>query len=213
MFGVSHFAQSSGQVVGTVFDPYEAVVPVATITFTKGKLKMRTTTNESGAYRVELPAGIYRVTVKRQGFLPYRRASFEVHPSESVVINIALAISHIPVGVLYIGPASKAPRFPPDPPLNYDLHQLVDSTKQRRELLIEYANRRKKAGLVEYTNGTASCDSFLIYADKLSFFRNGTRIEAIGNVIVEDGKQRYKTNRTVVSLRQGCRIDGKSLNL
>ncbi len=99
---------------------------------------------------VELSAGLYQVSLEAQGLLPYRRAPFSVRPRDSVMINIAPAVSSIPVGVLYVGPPDKAPRFPPDKPLKYDSFSLDSSPGEPHEVLVEF----KKSESVELQSST-----------------------------------------------------------
>ena len=87
LFAAVVLGQPSGKLAGTVSDLNEARVHGATVVVTIKGVTRTTTTNEEGAYELDLPSGIYRITVASIGFCPSRRASFRIKPSTAVTFN------------------------------------------------------------------------------------------------------------------------------
>ena len=87
---------STGRIIGVVTDPQGAVVAGATVKVanTSTNVAWNTVTDESGSYRVlELPIGIYTVTVERKGF------STTVTDPQELTINQSLRIDvHVELG-------------------------------------------------------------------------------------------------------------------
>lgn len=88
-------AQQTGNIVGTVRDPADAVVPGATVRLTNVETQFQrvVTTNESGEYVASsLPIGGYTVSVEKPGFRKLDRAGITVTTALTVTLDLQLAI-------------------------------------------------------------------------------------------------------------------------
>src|SRR5580692_7871316 len=86
---------SSGTVAGTVADPSNAVVPGATVTLTDSSTNLARTaaTNKDGRYIfVDVPPGVYSISVAKSGFATSKTEKQEVRVGESITINLAMQV-------------------------------------------------------------------------------------------------------------------------
>jgi hypothetical protein len=194
---------STGRVIGRVYDPNDAVFTGVDVIITDGKTEYHLKTSSEGIYKAELPEGIYRVTVKGRGLLPFRRAAFRIAAGKSVMINIAPAISSIPTSILYIGPPEKAPHFPPDKPLTYDSFPIKNVDTPKLELLVEYKQKKSEKQILQYGRATVSYDAFLLSADQVELDEKEMTVDLIGNVLVEDGTKRGRFERATFRIVNG----------
>ena len=102
--------QKTSQIAGRVTDPNGAAIPDVSVTITSAKagIQRAVLTDESGIFKVSVPAGVYYVTVD----LPGDRKIFEVavSPGESKTINFAMKPGEPP------RPISDAAAPPPPEP-------------------------------------------------------------------------------------------------
>lgn len=85
-----------GVVVGTIFDSTGAVLPGADVTLTNvgTNITQNMKSGSDGGYRFSLvPPGMYKLTVKSSGFTPKEINEVKVDPSETVPINVTLAVA------------------------------------------------------------------------------------------------------------------------
>jgi hypothetical protein len=202
----------TGHIKGTAYDPNEAVIPGLKIRFGKvndlegfessDEVEREVVTNKEGSYEIELPVGVYSLETESQGFIPFERADFLVLPNSMTMINIVPKPSSVPVGVLYVGPSDKAPRFPEDKKPETDEYTVMHPSGVPLEIRIEYAKKKERGGFNIYNNVVMSYNALIVYADKMSVDtkKKRGRMEAEGDVIVEDGKQRLKAKKVVVEL-------------
>jgi Carboxypeptidase regulatory-like domain len=97
LLATAAWAQSTtqGAIGGTVADPQNLVVPnaVVTVTNTGTNQAQSATTNETGYFRVvQLQPGTYTVTVKAQGFAPYKAENVIVSVGSLTPVNPHLTI-------------------------------------------------------------------------------------------------------------------------
>ncbi len=86
---------TSGNLVGTVFDPSGATVPAATISVTNTATgaQSRTNTSASGEYRFSnLPAGSYTLSTEATGFAPAKMDNVAVRINLTGTMNVTLAV-------------------------------------------------------------------------------------------------------------------------
>ncbi len=181
--------QVTGEVRGTVMDFNEAVIPNAAVIFERYKTKVRVVSNEAGNYMAELPTGEYRVTTEIYGFSPFRRAAFKIQSNTPILINIV----PVPQAISY---GTVAPQF-------YYESFSVPALNNSLDLLIRFRTQRKYRGIIEYRKVLVSYDVLTIYADSLRLNQKAFRLEANGNVVVEDGKQRVHVKRAEVEFKTG----------
>jgi hypothetical protein len=88
------FAQSSGSISGTVLDSTGAVIPSATVTAQNLGTGLTTTntTNGSGFYLMQLPAGSYKVQASATGFQSLVHDNIVVDALASVPLDMTLTI-------------------------------------------------------------------------------------------------------------------------
>ena len=183
-------AQAMGHVRGKVMDFNEAVIPGVTVIFESGQTKRTVVSDEAGNFGIELPAGIYQVTTETYNFFPFRRAAFRVQPGTVMAINVV----PVPRAVSY---GTEARRF------YYESFSPPHAFGDPLDLLIRFSKQQQHKGIIEYSEAMASYDALTIYADKLCLDPKTPRLEAAGNVVVEDGKQRVQAKRAEVEFKAG----------
>lgn len=196
-------AQTTGQVRGTVVDVNDARVAGATITVEGEGATRAVTTAEDGTYRIELPTGIYRIRVNSRGFCPARRAPFRVQPSTDVMLNFILTACPIVNNITVVNGqyAGETDRY--QDPFREEVFRLAHPSGAPLELLLRYKERREDGSIIEYREAALSYDALMIRADKVRLDPRTFRVEAEGNVIVEDGKRCVRARRAVVNLQTG----------
>jgi hypothetical protein len=80
-----------GFVEGALTDESGAVIPDTVAIIRNKKMKWKIAFDEEGRYKVELPQGIYRMSIDIPGYSPFRRR-LRVLPHREVVLNITLVI-------------------------------------------------------------------------------------------------------------------------
>lgn len=209
-------AQSSGnlrgRVSGTVFDANGSVVLNVKVVFDSAGLKREALTNDEGYYGIELPAGVYRVTAHNAGFCPYQRAPFRLQPSAETLLDLTLTVCPIANLLHY----DKAGNYVGEEcryidPLASETFAIKGLSNAPRDLLVRYGRRKEQGEVVQYErakieNGipegvTVSYDVLTIVADRVTFNKQTFRLEAEGNVKVQDGKQRLGFKSIALDLK------------
>ena len=220
----SSTTKATGWLSGTVVDINEARVSGATITIEGEGLTRAIATAEDGTYRIELPVATYRIKATGTGFCPARRAPFRARSSTSMILNFALIPCPIVSGIeikngQYVGETDRY-----KDPLKEEVFPLVHPSGAPLELLVRYGARQENREIIEY-RGTVvgydehldtpagfirrqkylkvafSYDSLMIRADKVQLDPKSFRLEAEGNVVIEDGKRCVTARRVLVDLR------------
>lgn len=214
----------TGQLSGTVVDMNNSRVSGATVTVEGEGLKRAVATAEDGTYKIELPVGTYRIKTARTGFCPDRRAPFRALSSTSIILNFTL----IPCSIVnditikngqYVGETDRY-----KDPFKEEVFPLVHAAGAPLELLVRYGSRQQDQNIIEYRGAvvgydehadtpagsvrrdkylgvTISYDLLTIRADKVRLDQTTFRIEAEGNVVVEDGKRCVQAKRVVADLK------------
>ena len=103
---------TTADIHGTVFDPNQAVIVGAALTFTDkdAESEFSAKTNAEGAFKVVLPAGYYEVTVHATNFAPARRF-VDLCANSSVLVNVRLEVqgSYDPIVVVDEAEVSTSP--------------------------------------------------------------------------------------------------------
>jgi hypothetical protein len=224
LLNVSFTARATGEVRGTVIDMNDARVSRATITVEGDGLSRTVATSDDGTYKIELPLGTYRIKATRIGFFPGRRAPFRAVSSASIILNFTL----IPCSIVneitiksgqYVGEKDRY-----EDPFKEEVFPLVHPTGTQLELSVRYGSRQEDQNIVEYRGtvipyeahadtptGSVRRDKYLgvtisynlltIRADQVRLDPTTFRLEAEGNVVVEDGKRCDKGRRVVADLK------------
>lgn len=194
--------RSVGRVRGAVMDINGAVWPGVTVVFEKEQTKWQVISDEVGGYEIELPEGIYRVTIESPNFYPFRRAAFYVRAGEVVVINLVVVPLPI-VSELSVATSPKLSSEAKRHPFQYESFLVPDSPDEQLELLVRFSEKRRQGSIVEYGKAMISYNTLTIYADRAWLNLKTFCLEARGDVIVEDGKQRQRARSTVIGFKAG----------
>lgn len=220
----SFIEHARGHVSGTVIDLDEARVSAATITIEGEGLTQSVATADDGTFQFELPVGTYRIRAARTGFCPIRRAPFRTSESSSIIINFTL----IPCPIVndltikngkYVGETDRY-----KDPFKEEVFAIA-SPNALLELLVRYGSRQENQNTIEYRGAfvsyesastpnrsarpgkylgvSISYDSLMIRADKIQLDPKTVRLEAEGNVVVEDGRQRTYGQHTAIHFESG----------
>ena len=84
--------EEMGQIKGVILDPNDARVPSAIVTIESAKVKLKVKSGSEGNFEVELPAGLYRITIRADGFRKFEFSPFNVKPNVSELVNIHLEV-------------------------------------------------------------------------------------------------------------------------
>jgi len=156
-----------------------------------------------GAYEAELPPGIYEISTEISGWYAVRRARFRLLPGMTITITLAppLRVSSVALEVTTSGISEPVTTLPPP---KYDSFLLPPLASAQLDLVIRFVRKRTRMGFVKYDGGTiATYNALTLSATKLRLDRRTFRIEAEGNVIVEDGKDRTHAKGAVVEFKEG----------
>jgi Carboxypeptidase regulatory-like domain/TonB dependent receptor-like, beta-barrel len=101
------YAQTTGRILGVVRDESKAVLPGATVTATSPVMPGRAvtaTTNGQGEYQLlNLPPGVYQITVELTGFSSYKEEDLRVTAGGTVERNVGLAIGAVTESITVSG--------------------------------------------------------------------------------------------------------------
>lgn len=91
------------RIVGTLTDPNGAMIPGATVRLRNAKIDRHTTVNAEGAYIfIQIPAGIYDLTINSPGFREQKVKSLVINDNEKIDLDVVIASSeyHEMMGVV-----------------------------------------------------------------------------------------------------------------
>ena len=84
--------QGIGKIKGLILDANDARVARAVVRIENAKFKREVKSGAEGNFEVELPAGLYRITVRADGFRKFEYSPFNVKPNASEILNIRLEV-------------------------------------------------------------------------------------------------------------------------
>ena len=90
----------TGTVEGIVVNRFDARIANASIKIENNRVKRTAPANGEGVFQIELPTGIYRITVYSPGFGLYRRESIKIRANNRTKLTI-------PLNVAAVGPCPK----------------------------------------------------------------------------------------------------------
>jgi HAMP domain-containing protein len=84
----------AGTIIGTVLDKNEARVAGATIEIENVELSRVVRSNDEGSFEVELPAGLYRMTVEMDGFKKFVLSPLRVKAGTRELVSVHMEVKH-----------------------------------------------------------------------------------------------------------------------
>jgi hypothetical protein len=87
-----HEKQKQGRVSGTVLDVNDSRVTKAKVTLMRDPEAREILTDEEGKFDVQLPAGVYRITVSADHFCKFEKDNLVITTGTTELINIHLEV-------------------------------------------------------------------------------------------------------------------------
>ena len=82
----------TGKIIGSVLDANNARIVGATIKVRQQRFKREVRSDEEGEFTVELPAGVYQITVEQPGFRRFELPSYRVEANVSAVLTVQMKV-------------------------------------------------------------------------------------------------------------------------
>jgi len=205
--------QPVGKVRISIFDTIDRIVPNITITIQGNGVIHKFTSGEKAYYEFDLAPGIYTViSDKGNGYyFPFRRSAFKIESETTTLINVLPINRVLTIGTV-IGDRDVT-QLAPEP--KYESLKVTDTSTTEIGIVVQYDHKREQAKSIEYRDGArpfsgvvVTYGALTIIADVVSIDKVTLRVEAIGNVIVEDGKTRFQADRKVIEFRKGKAVLG-----
>jgi hypothetical protein len=86
----------------------------------------------------------------------------------------------------------------------YDVYSIPHVPDKAIKLLVRYDKKSSSGESVDYRSVMVSYDALAIYANQVHFDRKKFIVSAQGDVIVEDGTQRFKATNVTVRFNNGA---------
>ncbi|HEY0005752.1 MAG TPA: carboxypeptidase-like regulatory domain-containing protein [Pyrinomonadaceae bacterium] len=80
------------KITGTVLDANQARVTDATIKIENARFSLKLQSNDEGKFEAELPAGTYRIIVRKDGFRRFELSPFRARANSSEQVSIRLEV-------------------------------------------------------------------------------------------------------------------------
>ncbi|MCC6453217.1 MAG: carboxypeptidase regulatory-like domain-containing protein [Acidobacteria bacterium] len=187
-------AEKTGKIVGSIFDPNDAVILGTEVTVSSGSFSRSAFPEpRSGEFSFDVPAGVYTITTKRTQWFEVRRASFIVRAGETVMIDLrprlylrsqALVFTNKGLRDVYeYAPQAKGEEFLPfsDSPMN---------------VFVEFETKQMSGNITEYREATLTYNDLSISANLIQVDRKALSVEATGRV-TSDRDGTHKKSRSI----------------
>lgn len=219
-------AKQTFKLSGIVMDITEARVVGATITVLGEGVERTFITADDGSYKVDLPLGIYSITVTGTGFCTARRPVFRVQSRADVKFNFTLVVCPAVNTINITNGQFKGESDSYQAPYKEDLFP-IKSIEKPFELLIQYGERAEDKNIIQYAGFrssiqyqyagnrrsidkclgvTISYNLLTIHADKVRLDKKTLKLEAVGNVVVEDNKQLVRAKQAELTFEAGVPV-------
>jgi hypothetical protein len=174
----------------------------AQVTFRNAKLSQIVSTSEAGTYETDLPLGIYTMHVEALQFRSYRRPEFRMMKPINITINVVLARVPPTRGVFNREYGALPPRREGASNITYhdgDFFSIPSSDGAPLRLYISYVKRIRTDYSYDYAGDDdppyedpvfVAYDLFSLRANTVLYDMESRRLDARGNVVVEDGSGR-----------------------
>ena len=178
-----------GKVTGSIFDQQDAVIPGTEITIENQNFRKNAISDTDGTYTFELPPGIYTVATKQGTWNAAKRANFLVRASETTTINLSPTIRITSIA-LEITPKGTQDVYTYNDKLKYD--EFFPFPNSPLNVVVEYGKKKRKGVITEYRNAKFTYNNQSVFADILRLDRKNLRVEAKGNLTVDQNGKREK---------------------
>lgn len=200
-----------GRVMGIVSDiNANRVVNAKVIIEGKGSTTIAPT-QEDGTYTFDLPAALYRISVKGFGFCPMRRAPFRLGRNTITVFNFSLLTCSID---LVLSGDSRGYRTAEDRytiPFKEDVFHMVDKSRSSLYSLVQYVRRVRKGGSFCYS-GVAprgvglsspimSHNLLTVRANEICVDKHRLRVVASDGVSGENGSRSFHGRIAIITFK------------
>src|SRR5687768_16852395 len=91
-FAEPSLSSPHGRIIGVVHDANNARIVGATIKIKNARFYREVRSGEEGDFEVELPAGLYRITVEQPGFRRFELSSFRVNADGSQTVSVHMKV-------------------------------------------------------------------------------------------------------------------------
>lgn len=197
---------ANGSVKGVIYAPDRDAVDFAeefTITGEGIKKRFRNFQDDI-EYNFNLPAGYYSVTASLPNYYyAFKRAIFRVEAGKTAVVNLYPALRVVSLSLTLdegcVGVYNPEPK--------YDTLQIAGFDS---DIVVEYSEQKDFKSFVVYKNAKLTFDNKTLLADSLWFNKKSKEIKLDGNILIDDGGRRIKTNQARVKLK-GRKLIIKSL--
>lgn len=196
----SRSPQPTGKLKITIFDTADRIVPNVQVSIQGNGTRQAFMSGDQASHEFDLPSGIYTITTEMSnGYnYPFRRSDFFVEAGATILINVLppMRITSVGTGVGTGSFVDVAPRP------KYQEFKVPGSSKPEMNLVVQYDQKSERGGVIEYKDGArpfsgvvVTYNVMTIVADVVRLDKETLRIEARGNVIVEDGKKRERVEQ------------------
>ena len=86
-------AAQTSRIVGVVLDKNDARIVDASVKIENKDYRRQLRSDDEGRFEVELPPGIYQITVKRQGFRKFQLSPFHAKVGIQELVNIHMEVA------------------------------------------------------------------------------------------------------------------------
>ena len=187
-----HGSDQAGTIRGVVFDEQQARIISSRVTIENSDYKNELRVNDAGEFALSIAPGTYEVIVHAPWFFPYRRKSVTVSAGKTVELETTLFVrpTHSSCGI-------------------FDSFVLKDISGLEDHIDVSSAEQSADGEVVEYRSGQAlRCGDvdvkvrygkYQLTADKVILNHKTFRLEANGNVMIDDGKERKRLERVTLT--------------
>jgi Carboxypeptidase regulatory-like domain len=201
-------ANNRAQLSGAVADISHARIVKAKVILESDGRITTVSTQEDGTFDVRLLPGVYKATIIATGFCPLKRAKFRLAPSDNVKLNFVLSDCPFEHTLTFEKDEFKEESSRYKLPFKEESIEL--DLPSSLNLLVQFGKRSERKSRIEYQGFTlsggrpvpvtATYNFITLQADLIKFDRKTLRLEAQGNVLVEDGKEKMRGNHAILKL-------------
>ena len=187
---------STGIVRGTVFDQTgEAVIPGFSVTITGSGITKNVDTNVNGEYVFNLPAGVFQITSEQNYWFPVKRSEIEIQLGTELIVNLYPSIRVYSVALVATRKGI-ADEYSFAKPSKFE--DIASKTGSSGNGLVEFRKKSVVKGINIYYDVKFTKGALTITAKEINVDPKNGRIEAKGNVLVDDNGNRKRIASYIV---------------